>query len=60
MRSLWLWKIIAVTALIIAYLVVEALDMNVSIIAPVIVAAIALILFLPFRPAGKRQHDAEV
>ncbi|GAB2504363.1 hypothetical protein CATRI_08800 [Corynebacterium atrinae] len=59
MKSLWLWKIVAVTALIIAYLVVAALELKVSIIAPVIVVAIALILFLPFRPAHKQHHDVE-
>ncbi len=42
-------KIILVALLIVAYVVVAALEINQTVLAPIIVAAIALILFLPRR-----------
>lgn len=50
------WTIIAVVVLIAGYIVVAALDLNRGVIAPVIVIAIAAILFWP---SGRRDRQAE-
>lgn len=50
------WTIIAVVVLIAGYIVVAALDLNRGVIAPVIVIAIAAILFWP---SGRRNRQAD-
>lgn len=56
MSNRTVWTIIAVVVLIAGYIVVAALDLNRGVIAPVIVIAIAAILFWP---SGRRDRQAE-
>lgn len=44
-----LTKLLTVTALVLVYVVIAAFDFHRELIAPIIVAAIAATLFLPFR-----------
>lgn len=53
-------KILAVTALTVGYIVVAALEFHHEVIAPVIVLAIAAILFLPFKRSTGKSRDQPV
>ncbi|AGF72916.1 hypothetical protein [Corynebacterium halotolerans] len=50
-------RLALVALLIVAYVVVAALELNRSVLAPIIVAAIALVLFLPVR--RRKDENAE-
>lgn len=52
-------RIALVALLIVAYVVVAALELNRNVLAPIIVAAIALVLFLPARRRKDENAEAQ-